>query len=275
VAGWLAFSRYNGLCGCNEIVVGGQTCVSCGFRPCVIGGVPHEFRSRWLGRPDQYSDHRPIFVGLHASLFGPLPAFASHRFRFVHSNSIMVAMFLKLAHQHLSDTGSFDRHSCLLTGIEAKSPSAISKLANVIDDQVTWALLSAEKKCKKPQREPWSEDVHFASQHVKYWCLKCATIANSYDATTTLADICKLLPPTREIIYNGLKTDKQYLHAAHRLLVRMRQDAKQLRKDFLQRLRERIAMRKTPSKLSPEESLKCINKQLRSTANFSHIKQVL
>jgi hypothetical protein len=83
------------------------------------------------------------------------------------------------------------------------------------------------------------------------------------------------LSPTREIIDDGLKTDKQYLHAVHRLLVRMRQDAKQLRKAFLQELRERITKRKTPAKLSPEESLKCINKQLRSTANFSHIKKAL
>jgi hypothetical protein len=104
--------------------------------------------------------------------------------------------------------------------------------------------------------------------------MRCAT-TNSYDATTTLAEVCKLLPPTRVIIDDGLKTDKQYLNAAHRLLVRMQQDAKQLRKAFLQELRERIAMRKTPSKLSPEESLKCINKQLRSTANFGHIKKVL
>jgi hypothetical protein len=84
--------------------------------------------------------------------------------------------------------------------------------------------------------------VHLASLHVKYW----------HDDTTILADVCKLLPPTREIIDDGLKTDKHYPHAAHRLLVRMRQDAKQLRKDFLQRLRERIAIRKTPSKLSPD-----------------------
>jgi hypothetical protein len=221
------------------------------------------------------SDHRPIFVGLHASLFGPIPAFASHRFRFVHSNSKMVATFVTLAHKHLCDTGTSAHHSGLMTGIDEKSPSEISRLANSIDTQVTRALLSAEKKCKKPQREPWSEDVHFASLHVKYWRLKCAATANSYDATTTLADVCKLLPPTREIIDDGLKTDKQYLNAAHRLLVRMRQDAEQFRKAFLQELRERLATRKTPAKLSPEESLKRINKQLQSTANFSHIKKVL
>jgi hypothetical protein len=53
------------------------------------------------------SDHRPIFVALHASLFGPTPAFASHRSRFVHSNSKMVATFVTLAHQHLCDTVTF------------------------------------------------------------------------------------------------------------------------------------------------------------------------
>jgi hypothetical protein len=126
-----------------------------------------------------------------------------------------------------------------------------------------------------PKREPWSEEVHFASLHVKYWRLQCAAKANNYDAALTLADVCKLLPVPHAIVDDDIRTDKQNLNAAHRALVTKRLDAAKLRKDFLQELRERIAMRKTSSTLSPEESLKCINKQLRSTANFGRIKKVL
>jgi hypothetical protein len=70
-------------------------------------------------------------------------------------------------------------------------------------------------------------------------------------------------------------TDQQHLNAAYRFLARTRKDAKALRKHVLQELRERIAMRKTPTDMDPTASLKCIDKQLRQTTKFSHIKQVL
>jgi hypothetical protein len=43
----------------------------------------------------------------------------------------------------------------------------------------------------------------------------------------------------------------------------------------LQELKERIAMSKTSSTLSSADALKCIEKQLRQSANFGHIKYVL
>jgi hypothetical protein len=126
-----------------------------------------------------------------------------------------------------------------------------------------------------PPREPWSEEVHLASLTVKYWQLKCAANTNNYDTTATLADVCRLLPSTHAIVDDGSRTDKQNLNAAHRSLVHTRRDAERLRKEFLQKLRQRIALRKTLSSLSPEDTLKCINKQLRSPAQFGHIKAVL
>jgi hypothetical protein len=40
------------------------------------------------------SDHRLIFLGLGANLFGPLPSIISHQFRYVHSNSKLVSKFV-------------------------------------------------------------------------------------------------------------------------------------------------------------------------------------
>jgi hypothetical protein len=75
--------------------------------------------------------------------------------------------------------------------------------------------------------------------------------------------------------FDGRRTDKQQLNGSKKDLVRKRADAKRLRKAFLQALRERMALRKTSSSLSPAEALKCIDKQLRQTANFGHIKSIL
>jgi hypothetical protein len=131
----------------------------------------------------------------------------------------MVGLFVNLAHRHLSDTGTFPRIQALLSPNTTTSPDEICKLANSINDQITRALLSAEKRCKKPQGEPWSEELHLSSLHVKYWRLKCAATANSYNASTTLAVILPLLPAQYAIVDDGLRTDKQYLNAAKRKLV--------------------------------------------------------
>jgi hypothetical protein len=221
------------------------------------------------------SDHRPIFVGLESRLFGSLLAMAPHRSRYIHSNSKMVGLFIDRVHQHLLATGTFERITALMLDIDNKLPAEKSQVANSIDTQITKALLSAERNCKKPQQDPWSEAVHFASLHVKYWRVKCAATANSYDATPTMATVNPLLPLPNKIANNGSRTDKQELNSAKRHLVRTRRDAKQLRKAFIQELWERIAMRKTSSTLSPAESLKCIDKQLRQTAHYGHIKMTL
>jgi hypothetical protein len=133
------------------------------------------------------SDHRPILVGLRAALLGSLPAIVAPQFRFVHSNSKLVGSFVAHTYKHLCDTGTFDRLNLLFADDAVFDDSDFSVLANSIDEQITRALLSAEQKCKHPQREPWSEHIHFASLHVKYWRLKCASIRNKYDASETLA----------------------------------------------------------------------------------------
>jgi hypothetical protein len=91
----------------------------------------------------------------------------------------------------------------------------------------------------------------------------------------TLAAIPPLLPAQYAIVDDGLRTDKHYLNAAKRKLVRVGRDMSSKRKAFLQELKERIAMRKTSSTLSVAVALQCINKQLRQSATFGHIKYVL
>jgi hypothetical protein len=93
------------------------------------------------------SDHRPLFVGLDASLFGPFPSMTHHKSRYVHSNSKTVGPFIEAAYKHLVDTGTFPRLNSFLANIATLSDQEISQKANSIDDQMTKALLSAERKC--------------------------------------------------------------------------------------------------------------------------------
>jgi hypothetical protein len=138
------------------------------------------------------------------------------------------------------------------------SDSEYTILANSIDEQITRALLSVERKCKTPQREPWSEQIPFVSIHVKYWRLKGAAIRNNYDVQETLDAILPLLPLTQPIINDGSGTDQQQLNTAYRHLTRTRKYVDILRKDFLQELRERIALRKTLKDLNLAASLNAL-----------------
>jgi hypothetical protein len=181
----------------------------------------------------------------------------------------------------LVDTGTFGRLNSLFHDNSNHSDSEFTAIASSIDTQITKAMLSAERKCKKPLRQPWSEEVHFASLHVKYclhvkyWRLKGASARNQYDASDTLAAILPLLPSKHAITEDPTLTDKQHLNAAYRLLTRPCKDAKSLHADFLQELRERITLRKTPADLDLTESLKCIDKTATTNEKKSHIKKVL
>jgi hypothetical protein len=125
----------------------------------------------------------------------------------------MVAQFVDFTHCHLVDTGALAKvNSLFLKNNNMQSQDELSALANSIDMQINKALLSTERKCKKPRRDPWSEQEHFASLHVKYWQLKCAANHNSYNASETLEAIHPLLPKQYYINDNGSHTDQQQLN---------------------------------------------------------------
>jgi hypothetical protein len=140
---------------------------------------------------------------------------------------------------------------------------------------MTKALLSAEHTYKCPQKEPWSDQVHFTSLHVKYWRLQHAATKNSYNATDTMHAINTALPTSNQVADTGVKTDHQELNGAKRNLATKRRDAKNLLQAFLQTLRERIDLRKTPKNLSTVDARKCFENPLRQNAQYGHIKSTL
>jgi hypothetical protein len=114
------------------------------------------------------SDHHPLFVGFDDTLFGPRPAITSARTCYVHSNAANVKLFIGHAYKHLQDTGTFWRLRTFEEALPTLTDDATALMADSIDEQITRALLSADLKCKKPIKAPWSDTLHYTSLQVKY-----------------------------------------------------------------------------------------------------------
>jgi hypothetical protein len=171
----------------------------------------------------------------------------------------------------LLDTGTLKRLGTFLAELPTLTDAQTTQTADSLDQQITRALLLAEQKCKTPLREPWSDELHFASLTVKYWQLTLAAHANHYDCSDTLAVTNAALPAQHRQALHPDLTPMQSLNKAKKALAKARLDAKHLRKTFLEARRERIATRKTLSILSPAASLKCIDKQLRQASCARHV----
>jgi hypothetical protein len=75
--------------------------VSKALLPDVTHSGLHHYHEFYL------SDHRPIFLDFDLTLFGHLPAIVPASARGVNSNSASVKSFIKAAHKHIIDTGTF------------------------------------------------------------------------------------------------------------------------------------------------------------------------
>jgi hypothetical protein len=180
------------------------------------------------------STHRPIYVGICNTLFGSRPAITPACTRAVNSNAANVKPFIEYRYQHLVDTGTLTRLGRYLTELPSLTDEQISNAANSIDEQITRALLSAEQKCQRPTRKPWSDELHFASLKVKYWRLTRAAKANHYDCSFTLAATNAALPSEHRQTTHPELSATRSLNKAKRTLVQARLDAKDLRKTFLE-----------------------------------------
>jgi hypothetical protein len=109
----------------------------------------------------------------------------------------------------------------------------ITSTANSIDKQVTRALLSPGPKSQHPAREPWSDELHFASLKVKYWRLTRANKTNQYNCSPTLAATNASLPAAHRQTPNPELSTAQSLNKAKLALLQARHDTKDLRNQFL------------------------------------------
>jgi hypothetical protein len=146
--------------------------------------------------------------------------------------------------------------------------------ANAIDDQITRSLLSAEKKIARPPRPPWSDTLHKASQQVRLWKMAKSGNLNELDIAAQLAAAAadaNFLGP----IPHRLPEIHDHLQAAQKALKAVRSTAATVRQAFLQRLKERTALRKIPKDTEAAQALKCIERQLHSRQQYNKIRNIM
>jgi hypothetical protein len=219
------------------------------------------------------SDHRAVFLDLHLGhLFRLTTPIVSASLRHINSDSAAAKRFVELAYDHLIHNDTFNKYTNFAQHVENNPVPYI--LANSIDRQITKSLLSAEKKIARPPRPPWSEKLHKASLQVRLWKIAKSGNLNELDVATQLSDAANdaqfqgTLPTRFEDINNRLKT-------AQRNLREVRANAAEERQAFLQILKERTALRKTPKDTEAHQALKCIERQIHSRQQFHKIRTAL
>jgi endonuclease/exonuclease/phosphatase family metal-dependent hydrolase len=219
------------------------------------------------------SDHRALFLDLHmGQLFRLATPIVSPSLRHINSDSASAQRFVDLAYDHLIHNDTFNKYSNFAQHVNSTQNPHV--LANSIDDQITKSLLSAEKKIARPPRPPWSEKLHKASLQVRLWKIAKSGNLNELDITTQLenaASDAKFYDP----IPTGFDDINFRLKEAQRTLNEIRRNAADERQAFLQTLKERTALRKTPKDTEAHKALKCIERQIHSRQQFHKIRYAL
>jgi hypothetical protein len=145
--------------------------------------------------------------------------------------------------------------------------------ANAIDSMLGQAFETAERHCSTPDRPPWSEKLHLASMEVRYWQVALTERLTGVSQRTILAEIgpkiWKTVPPTPQL----LRSLRSIGNAAKQALRRIRRDAYEERKAFLEELKARVVLRLSPNDTDADVALQSINRQLADTKIFARIRR--
>jgi hypothetical protein len=219
------------------------------------------------------SDHRALFIDLQLNhIFHPTTPIVNATLRHINSDSSAAKDFVAHAYEHLLQTNTFHKYATFLDQADTSPTPYI--LANEIDDQITRSLLSAENKIARPPRPPWSEKLHQASQQVRLWKIAKSGHLNELDISNQLnsaaadANFHGTFPTCIADINNRLLK-------AQKILRTIRANAAEERQAFLQVLKERTALRKTPKDTDTTKALQCIERQLHSRQQFRKIRNVM
>ena len=206
-----------------------------------------------------HSDHRATFIDLPMTeIFSMSQAIVSPELRSIHSDSNNVDLFITNIIQHLHENNIFKRTETLIENVNINTHPWNE--ANKIDDQIGIAINKAKKACQRPQRPPWSEKLHHASLKVRFWkTLETGNIIQQ-NQQASLIEIRNLLP-TLPSEAPSMDTIQENIKISTRNLRKVRANAVNPRKEFLQELKERIATRKTQTTISTEKAIKIIENQ--------------
>jgi hypothetical protein len=205
-------------------------------------------------------------------LFRLTTPIVSASLRHINSDSASAQRFVDLAYDHLIYNATFAQYAVFAQHVNDNSNPHV--VANSIDAQLTMSLLSAEKKIARPPRPPWSEKLHQASLQVRLWKIAKSGHLNELDIDMQLANAAsdaRFFGP----IPSGFIDIATRLKAAQKALNEVRANATKERQAFLQVLKERTALRKTPKDTDAKQALQCIERQLHSRQQFQKIRHAL
>jgi hypothetical protein len=138
-----------------------------------------------------HSDHRALFIDIDLTgyLSAKLPKLAQPDQGFVSSSSRHVTKFIAKVHSHLQENRIFHRFAEYILDVDVLPEPW--KEANIIDNMLGQAFVASERECVSLPRHPWPENLHIASQKVRYsktYITAKTTNTNHNEALFTLAD---------------------------------------------------------------------------------------
>ncbi len=232
------------------------------------------------------SDHRALFVDIDTlALFnGDTSNLENPNTRNLNSNNnIQSTKFL----EHLAKSNTLPDLANQLFQLNNKNdwtPTEHQELEQ-IDKEFTKLLLRAEQRCINRNATPWSPEVHEAYTIKKYWKTTVSSQRTRKSARTQLAFLLtKLKDPSKVWQGNADLPASHQLNKAIKKLREIKQNATQLRQDYLIRQqkrylenndKKRAAILQTIQKVEQKKRcfriIKSYNKPIGETGGLSHI----
>ncbi len=185
-----------------------------------------------------FSDHRAFYVDFDSdSLFGNQPPkIAKSTARFVKSrDSKMTEKFLERLGVYWSQHNIRARVNRLASAAERyRDTPSVRRFATKIDRDRTRAFLTAEKKCHRRDRPPWSRPLHRLSRQFRYWQIVISDFRlkrHSYNALIAIEDELNWRPPFYPSTINEART---FMTDTKKALKDIRKKATQQRSQDLQ-----------------------------------------
>ena len=215
------------------------------------------------------SDHQAMFLNMPIQ-HNSSPIIPTNM-REIHSDSSKVEEFVNAIDNHLQHNHTMKQYETLLKNIESNDRPW--ELENIIDDQLGLTITSAKKVCHRKYRPPWSEKLHHASLRVRLWNIVKTEKLNKIDNTIARATIRETLPTLPEVLLS-MNCIKAHINQSKTQLRNIRINTHNERREFLNKLKERIATRQQATVGDPIKALKIINRQLQDGKQHKNIRKV-
>ena len=182
-----------------------------------------------------HSDHRGIIVDFSKNLVGRQERLATNAFRGVQSsNPFLVERFLETLKYQWHKLGISNKINTLFH--QSLSRSKLREEINLIDTDITKAMLTAEKQTKQHQRPPWSPELKIASLKVRLHKLYLTEFTTGQQHTPAIEYTIKLLQPIEVPKPTNLQECQRQLRKLQRQLKKIRRRAREARSSFLDQL---------------------------------------